>query len=158
MGFDLKSAVANLANTLTGGLLEKVWGTIDKVIPDANQKVVIKAQLDTLAMTQDHETLIAQIQTIISQLAINQEEAKSSSIFVAGWRPFVGWVCGVGLGMQFVLAPVIFWTADVLGKHIDKPFVLDVGVLMTLVTGMLGLVASRSYEKKNGVERNSLNE
>jgi len=75
------------------------------------------------------------------QMAINLEEAKSSSLFVAGWRPFVGWVCGLGLALQYLILPILYafkWA---------EPVALDFGELITLLLGMLGMGALRTYEK-----------
>lgn len=88
------------------------------------------------------------------QLLINQEEAKSSSLFVAGWRPFIGWVCGTALAFQFLVTPILMWICLILNIVIPVPPVLDLGSLMTILGGLLGLGTLRTFEKVKKVERN----
>lgn len=88
------------------------------------------------------------------QLLINQEEAKSSSVFVAGWRPFIGWVCGTALAFQFLVTPILMWLCLALNVVIPNPPVLDLGSLMTILGGLLGLGTLRTFEKVKKVERN----
>jgi hypothetical protein len=90
--------------------------------------------------------LNAQLQ---GQLDTNKMEAASPKMFVAGWRPFIGWICGSGLGIQFIVNPIFTWIAA-LAKHPVQFPSLDLGTLMTLLFGMLGLGAMRTYEKTNG--------
>jgi hypothetical protein len=82
-----------------------------------------------------------------AQAEINKIEAGSSSLFVAGWRPFIGWTCGVALAYNYVLMPFIVWF--VMNFYPDAPGmpVLDNSELMTILLGMLGLGAMRTYEK-----------
>jgi hypothetical protein len=84
------------------------------------------------------------------QALCNQIEARHRSMFVAGWRPFIGWICGIGIGCHFVFFPVIHWGAALFGKTLNMPE-LAFGELMTLVISLLGLGATRTYEKKNGL-------
>lgn len=84
------------------------------------------------------------------QAEINKAEAGHHSMFVAGWRPFIGWICGVGLGMHFIAFPLLEWTTDLIGTKIIAPHV-DWQVLMTLVLSLLGLGATRTYEKSKGL-------
>lgn len=86
------------------------------------------------------------------QAEINKIEAGHRTIFVAGWRPFIGWVCGVGLGMNFVVFPLMEWITGLLNQPITRPE-LDTGSLMTLVISLLGLGATRTYEKMKGVTK-----
>lgn len=84
------------------------------------------------------------------QTEINKIEAGHRSIFIAGWRPFIGWICGVGLGMHFIAFPLLEWTTALFGNKILAPQV-DWQVLMTLVLSLLGLGATRTYEKSKGL-------
>lgn len=88
-----------------------------------------------------------------AQSDINKVESQSASLFVAGWRPFIGWVCGSALAYQFVLRPLLPVVASALGHPIgvDLPGLDD--NLWQLLTGMLGLGGLRTYEKKMGVAR-----
>lgn len=89
----------------------------------------------------------------IAQTEINKEEAKHPNWFVAGWRPFVGWTCGVALAFHYVVSPFLVWLLSAFNVTSKVP-TLDMGALMTLLFGMLGLGAYRSYEKKQGIARN----
>lgn len=87
----------------------------------------------------------------MSQVELNKVEAAHSSIFVAGWRPFIGWVGGVSLAWTFLVHPLITWVATVAGYTGTFP-TLDTDPLMTLVMAMLGVGAMRSFDKVNGVD------
>lgn len=89
----------------------------------------------------------------MGQIAVNSSEALHSSVFVAGWRPFIGWVCGCGFLYQYIVRPLLPWTLTVAGVS-DVPALpaLD-GSLMELTIGMLGLGALRTFEKSKGVAR-----
>ena len=82
------------------------------------------------------------------QTKINEAEASHRSIFVAGWRPFIGWVCGIGLGYAVFLEPLLRFTFTVKGWTVDFPEI-NTNVTMQVLLGMLGLAGARSYEKKN---------
>jgi hypothetical protein len=78
---------------------------------------------------------------------VNKQEAAHKSLFVAGWRPFVGWVCGLGMAVNFLVVPLA-------NPFLPQPISpLELEVMMPVLMGMLGLGAMRSYEKKNGVSR-----
>src|SRR5258708_2134257 len=89
------------------------------------------------------------VQQITAQTDVNKQEAASASIFVAGWRPFIGWICGTGLACQFIVGPIFTWVALLLKRPTPFP-TLDLGTLMTLLLGMLGLGGMRTYEKVVG--------
>lgn len=86
-----------------------------------------------------------------AQVQLNTVEAQHSSLFVAGWRPFIGWVGGVSLAWTFLVHPLITWVATVSGYTGTFP-TLDTGPLMTLVLAMLGVGAMRTVDKINGVD------
>ena len=86
------------------------------------------------------------------QIAINKIEAQHKSLFVAGWRPFIGWVCGVAIAYAFIGQPVIVWGVALYGLDIVAP-VIESGVLFELVLAMLGMAGLRTYEKKHQVAR-----
>ncbi len=85
------------------------------------------------------------------QNQINLEEAKSSHIFVAGWRPFVGWVCGFALCWNYIIHPLFCWITALAGLGVKPPPVLGLGEMMPILLGMLGLAGYRTYEKKEKV-------
>lgn len=105
-----------------------------------------RAKLEQAALQADQ---IAQA----SQAEINKIEAASSSMFVAGWRPFIGWVCGIVLAWQYVCYPFFLWVLAIIGSTMTPPPQLSLEELWPIITGMLGLAAYRSYEKKHGVHK-----
>jgi hypothetical protein len=135
---------------MLGSLLKSALGPILdgvlRLIPDKGARAEAKEQFEL-------QMLAAMTGLVQGQLAINQKEAEHGSIFVAGWRPFIGWVCGFGVAWQFVLSPMITWGVVVSGVELPPIPILDTGPLMTLMLGMLGLGGLRTYEKRLGVAR-----
>jgi len=82
------------------------------------------------------------------QTKINEAEATHRTVFVAGWRPFIGWVCGLGLLYAVFIEPLLRFVFTVKGWTIEFPEI-DTTITMQVLFGMLGLVGARSYEKKN---------
>ena len=102
--------------------------------------------IDELTTTKEEKALIdLEFQKL--QTEINKAEAENASIFVSGWRPFIGWICGVSLGFNFIIRPLLNYILLVFFTDIPIMESLDIGVLTTLVTGMLGFGALRTYEK-----------
>lgn len=126
-------------------LIGPVMGLLDKIIPDPTEKARLAHEIATLAERQAHE--IAK-----SQIEVNRTEAASSSMFVAGWRPAVGWICAFGLGFNFICVPLGNFVLAVNGSAIAIP-ALDVSEMMPVLMGMLGLGAFRTFEKTRGVSR-----
>jgi hypothetical protein len=87
----------------------------------------------------------------LKNIELNMQEAKHSSIFVAGWRPFIGWVCGAGLAYQIILRPLIEWGFLIAGQVIQNPPSLDLKELIALLCYLLGYGGYRTYEKVKGV-------
>jgi hypothetical protein len=126
------SALLNIGNTL-----------INKLFPDPAQAA--QAQLALLKMQQDGE-----LAAISGQMEINKIEAASSSVFVAGWRPFAGWVCGIGLAYVSILEPILRLTATLTGYTGDFP-AIDTTLTMQVLLGMLGMGGLRTLDKIKGV-------
>ena len=112
---------------------------LDRVLPDPAQQAA--AKLELLKLQQNGE--LAQI---TGQMDINKIEAASSSVFVSGWRPSIGWVCGAGFAVQFVVGPLAEWGAALAGHPVKFPQ-MDTGTMMPLLLGMLGLGGLRTAEK-----------
>ena len=123
---------------------------LERIIPDPLARANAQLELVKLHQTGELAHLAAETDLAKGQLAVNAEEAKNPSVFVSGWRPFIGWVCGSGLAFQFVLAPILTWAAALGGKPIAFP-PLDMGTLLTLLGAMLGLGGMRTKEKLAGV-------
>ncbi len=91
------------------------------------------------------------------QLEINKAEATNPNVFVAGWRPFIGWVGGLALAYQFLLYPLIVWGWVAMGKTIaSAPPVVDSSALYPIILGMLGIGGMRSFDKLKGVDTKRL--
>jgi hypothetical protein len=86
------------------------------------------------------------------QMKINEIEASSTGIFRGGWRPMVGWICAGGLAYQFIIRPVLPWTVGIWYPSLPAMPSLDMGTLITLLSGMLGLGGFRTFEKLKGVD------
>jgi hypothetical protein len=101
---------------------------------------------------QERQQFAMALTVLQGQMATNTAEASNPSVFVSGWRPFVGWVCGSGFAMQFVVAPLLTWGSTLYGHPVTLPG-LDIDTLLTLLAGMLGLGGLRSFERVKGVAR-----
>jgi hypothetical protein len=112
---------------------------LDRVLPDPAQQAA--AKLELMKLQQNGE--LAQI---VGQMEINKVEAASSSVFVSGWRPGIGWVCGAGFAVQFVIGPLAEWGSALAGHPVKFPQ-MDTGTMMPLLLGMLGLGGLRTAEK-----------
>ncbi len=88
----------------------------------------------------------------MAQMDVNKTEAQHKSIFVAGWRPFIGWISGSALAYNYIVQPLLFVWLSAAGISVEMPQ-LDIGTLMMLMGGMLGFGAFRTFEKVKGVER-----
>ena len=122
-------------------LVEPITGLIGKFIPDKDKANALAHDIATLAEKQHHAAMLA-------QLEVNKTEAAHSSLFVSGWRPFVGWVCGSALAFNFLILPLLL----VFGLGASVP-PLDLTTMMPVLMGMLGLGGLRSFEKMKGVAR-----
>lgn len=121
---------------LTAGI-DLVTTTINKIWPDKSE--------------QEKAQLAAAIQIVQGQIDVNKEEAKSSSIFVAGWRPFIGWVCGMALAYTYIVYPMMIWGFSMWKPGIVPPKLGNDGMLYELMFGMLGMGGLRTFEKIKGV-------
>ena len=137
-----------------GALFPIIGQVLGKVLPDPAAAAEAKIRLAELVQRGELEFLDADVKVALGQMEINKEEAKSGSLFVAGWRPAVGWICAVALSYQFVVRPLLAWYSLIV--TIPVPPELDVATLMTLLFGMLGMGGMRMYEKGKGVARDKL--
>jgi hypothetical protein len=115
---------------------------LDKVIPDKNAREKAKEELGKAINDQD-------FQLAIEQIKVNAVEAQSDNIFKSGWRPAIGWVCGIAFSLHFVIFPLLNWFLIVFSQApIMVPFQMD--TLMTVLGGLLGLGGLRTIEKIKG--------
>lgn len=129
--------------------LSPILDGVLKLIPDKNARAQAKEQFEG-------QMLAAMTGLVAGQLEINKAEAQHKSLFVAGWRPGVGWICALALGWNFILQPIMTWAFVVAGNPIADAPVLETGELTTILLGMLGLGGLRTYEKRLGVASNNM--
>ncbi len=113
---------------VVAGIIDKVAGHVDKFTLDKEEKAQLIQEINK------------------AQIEVNKVEAGSSSLFVSGWRPFVGWTCGVALCYHFVLQPFLMFVLSSTGNPMELP-VFHMETLTTVLMGMLGLGGLRTYEK-----------
>ena len=102
-----------------------------------------------------HELKSQIVSLDLAQAQANIEQAKHPSIFVAGARPSIMWICAFGLGWQFVFQPIFIWVIAITGSTLSIPIIPTEG-LMTLTLSLLGLGSMRSFEKHKGIHRNNM--
>ena len=127
-------------------LIGPVAGLLDKFVEDKDQKARLAHEIATMAEKYAQESALAQVE-------VNKQEAQHRNIWVAGWRPFIGWVCGAALAWHFVLAPIVLFVATWVGVQLPTLPAFDMDSLMTVLLGMLGLGGLRSFEKAKGLSR-----
>lgn len=130
------------------GIADSVIGVagkiLDKFVEDKDLKTKLEAELKTQLVSLD-----------LAQAQANIEQAKHPSIFIAGARPAIMWICAFGLGWQFVFLPVAIWYMTISGQAVILPDIETEG-LMSLTLALLGLGGMRTFEKKNGTHRSNM--
>lgn len=127
-------------------LIGPVTGLLDKFVEDKDQKARLAHEIATMAEKQAHQLALAQIE-------VNKAEAASGSIFKGGWRPFIGWTCGVAFAYHFVLQPLLIFVVTLFGVTVPALPEFDMASLMTVLGGLLGLGGLRTFEKYKGVSK-----
>jgi hypothetical protein len=123
------------------GALKQISGVIDDLHTSEEEKL-------------DKKILMQRIQQKLAekQLDVNAKEAGHRSVFVSGWRPFIGWCGGVALAFEFILSPCIEWYSKFAGLNLTAPEI-QTGPLLAIVTSMLGVAGLRSFEKAKGLTK-----
>ena len=129
---------------LIAPIFELGKGLIERWFPDPAKKAEAEAQFMLLMQDQDFKK-------VLGQLEVNAKEAASPHLFVAGWRPFVGWCCGAGFLWATIAQPMVAWVAVARGW--PAPPAIDTEVLLYVLGGMLGIVTLRSFEKTKGAAK-----
>ena len=124
-------------------LIGPITGIVNKFVVDKDLKMKLQHELETALHSAN-----------LAQLEVNKAEAAHKNTFVAGWRPFVGWVCGVALAYHFILAPLLQFGFALAGLDQELPE-FEFSQLSTVLMGMLGLGGLRTFEKMKGVSRES---
>ena len=132
--------------SLLNSLIGPATQILDKFVEDKDQKAKLAHELATMADRLAHEQQLAQI-------AINKEEAASGSLFKGGWRPCVGWGCGVAFFYHFVLQPVIIFVVAIIGVNVPDLPEFQMNTLLTVLGGLLGIGGLRTYEKQKGLTK-----
>jgi hypothetical protein len=130
-------------------LIPAVSQLLDRIIPDPLARENAKLELMKAETAQALQELQLAAQGDAAQAAVNQTEAASPDVFVAGWRPFIGWVCGVAFAYHFILQPLLAFAIANAGGDVKLP-AFDMQELSTVLMGMLGLGGLRTIEKIRG--------
>ncbi len=132
------------------GPLATILGLVDTVVtrlfPD-------KSASDKAALALALQESINESQVLSKQIDVNAEQAKSSSLFVSGGRPFIMWVCGAAFAWAYCFQPMLIFLLVASGHDIPKLPAFDLSVMMPVLFGLLGLGGMRSFEKSKGVAR-----
>ena len=131
---------------LLNALIGPVTGLLDKFVEDKDQKAALAHEISTMADRHAQELALAHVE-------VNKAEAASGSVWKGGWRPFVGWVCGTAFAYHFVIQPLAIFIVAAYGMEIPALPEFDMGQLMTVLMGMLGLGGLRSFEKYKHVAK-----
>jgi len=142
-----------LITAVLGGL--NIDGILGRFFPSKEKAQEFKATMEQELVKQEGEITKAALAAQSAQIDVNKTEAASGSIFIAGWRPFIGWVCGSALVVQYIASPLLPWFGTVLGFSLPPIPSLD-DSLWQLMAGLLGLGGMRTFEKLKGVDRSSL--
>lgn len=121
---------------------------IDRVWPDKSEQEKLELELAMKEAT-------GEIELLGKQIEVNIEEAKHSSVFIAGWRPCLGWICAIAFLYHTVLLPLLLFITGLFGVIIPVP-AFDMSSLLYVLGGILGLGGFRTYEKIKGVDRKTI--
>ena len=130
------------------GIADSIIGVAGKVLDKFVEDKDLKTKLD-------FELRKAYADANLAQIDVNKEQARHPSLFVAGARPSIMWICAFGLGWQFVFQPIALWYLAISGTVMNLP-IIPVEGLMSLTLALLGLGGMRTFEKKTGVHRNNM--
>lgn len=133
-----------------GSITDGVAKIISLFKVDPNVALQHQTELEKINADMQSKVLDSITQMSLAQSATNTAEANNKNIFVAGWRPFIGWVCGFALATDLIVGPWCTFIAALFHKSVTFP-PIDIGSLMGLLIPMLGLGAMRTYEKVAGV-------
>lgn len=131
-------------------LLPMLGNLLDRLFPDPQAAADAKLKVMEMAQRGDLAQLEADVKLAAGQLAVNQAEAASSSLFVSGWRPAVGWCCAAAFGFKFIGGPLLVLVAQYFGHTVTLPE-FDYSEMSTILLGMLGLGGLRTVEKIKNV-------
>jgi hypothetical protein len=131
-------------------LLPGIGTQLDKFCPDAGDAADAKLKLLQMAQAGELAQLDADLKLATAQIAVNEAEAASGSLFASSWRPLIGYVCGLGCAWNWIGLPVASFVMSAIG-HPVAIYPADLGEMMPLLLGMLGLGGLRTIERVKGV-------
>ena len=138
-----------------GGIIQAIGQIAGDLVTTDKERFNAELELRRLGL----EGAKIEADLVRGQLDVNRAEAASSSLFVAGWRPAIGWIGAAALGYQFLLYPLLIWAWSLLQArglvpgNLQPPPMLDTDALWVVLSGMLGIAGLRSVEKVKGVAR-----
>lgn len=133
-----------MLDALLGPGLKMIEKLVDRIPdPAAKERAAMEMQADLLKYAAEQAQ---------GQMEVNKQEAAHASIFVAGWRPFLGWVGGICLAYAYLVQPILYWLLMMVGVSIPLPEPRTED-MMALVTAMLGVTAARSFDKWKGTAK-----
>lgn len=144
-------AIKDLASTI-----------LRRVLKDKDKELDIEAKASEAESVAEQMVLSGEFKLLEGQIEVNKEEAKHPSWLVAGWRPGIGWVAVMTFFYQFIMYPLMTWAWKLgiamgwLPPEADYPPALDIALMSSLVTGMLGIAAARSYDKAKGTQTDAI--
>ena len=135
-----------LAKLLGGGdVIKSVGDTLDNLVTSDEERLEKQLEMHKAEREFNYQTAKLLSDQNIAQMEINKEEARSSKLFVAGWRPAIGWIGVIALFYQFVAYPLLLWL-----PFDNPPKPMESDILYTIITGMLGIAGMRSFDKMQG--------
>lgn len=141
---------------IIGKVIDKGAEIINKRVADKDLATQLNHDFQSLMLTSQTDLEKGAQEIAKAQLEVAKEQAKHPSLFVSGARPAIMWICGAGIGYNFVILPLMQYASFLAGMDLSGAPELNVGELTALLTGMLGLGGYRTFEKKNGVARDNL--
>lgn len=136
---DPLTAILNIGNNI-----------LDKIFPDKDKADAAKLKMFELQQQGAFAEVQNSFSLMLENIKVNANEALHSSIFVSGWRPFIGWTCGIALAYNYIAMPFIVWIVMCFYPNAPAMPALDMTELMVLLGGMLGIAGLRSREITQG--------
>lgn len=135
-----------------GDVIKSVGDAVDKFVTTDKERLELQIERDKAAQDHEYRMELLDQQLDIAQTEVNKAEATNPSLFVAGWRPAIGWVCAAALAYQFMLYPLLSWFAVAVLVTDKAPPGLNMSELFPLIFGMLGIAGMRSFDKLKGID------